>query len=161
MKFLMKQALFAWGNTFDIFDEAGRPVFHVKGAVFSWGDKLSFMDAEGRELAYIAQRMFSWGKAYEVSVGGAPFAEIRKEFTFFSDKYTVDVPGPNDYEVRGDFWDHEYTFFRRDVPVAQVSKRFFAWSDTYGIELYAGSEPLPALATAVVIDLINQAERRR
>ena len=157
----MKQAVFAWGNNFEITDAQNRPVYQVKGEVFSWGDKLSFQNASGAELAFIAQRVFSWGKAYEVHVGGVLFAEILKEFTFFSDKYTVDVPGPNDYVVEGDFWDHEYSFLRGGRVVAQVSKAFFSWGDTYGIEMSSGSEDLPVLATAVVIDLVNQAERRR
>lgn len=161
MTYQMKQALFSWGARFDITTADGSPAYTVKGEAFSWGDKLAFLDAAGRELAFISQRLFSWGKVYEVHVAGSLFAEIRKEFTFFSDKYTVDVPGPNDYVVQGDFWDHEYAFLRRDVVVARVSKKYFSWTDTYGIELSAGAEPLPVLATAVVIDLINAAERRR
>ena len=161
MKYQMKQAVFAWGNNFEITDATGRVVYQVVGQVFSWGDKLSFQDAEGRQLAFISQRVFSWGKTYEVHVNDALFAEITKEFTFFSDKYTVDVPGPNDYVVEGDFWNHEYEFLRNGSAVARVSKAFFTWGDTYGIELTDGADPLPVLATAVVIDLVNQAERRR
>ena len=51
---------------------------------------------------------------------------ITKEFTWFKSKFTLDVPGPNDYIITGSFWEHEYHFERQGMTVATVSKKF--WS---------------------------------
>jgi len=65
----------------------------------------------------------------------------------------VDVPGPGDLEAKGDFLDHEYTFFRGDQPVAAVSKAWFSWTDTYGVDVNPGEDDILILAATVVIDL--------
>ncbi len=161
MRYEMKQKLFALGNDFTIKDADGRDVFLVDGKAFSLGDKLAFRDTNGNELAYIAQRLMSLKKRYEIYRGGQMFAEVVKEISFFKDKYTVDIPGPNDYEVKGNFWDHEYQFIRRGREVAHVSKALFTLSDSYGIDIVDGEDDVTILATAVVIDLVNQDERRR
>ena len=50
--------------------------------------------------------------------------------------------------------DHEYAFRRGDRVVATVSKRWFSWSDTYGIDIAEGEDDVLILASAVVIDQI-------
>ena len=161
MRYQMKQKLWAMGDDFTIRNAADEDVFFVDGKAFSFGDKLSFEDMNGNELAFIAQKLLSFKKRYEIYRAGQLCAEVVKEFTFFKDKYTVDIPGPNDYEVTGDFWEHEYTFTRLGRQVARVSKTFFAWSDTYGIDIVDGEDDITILATAVVIDLVNQDERSK
>ena len=65
----------------------------------------------------------------------------------------IDVPGPDDLTADGDFWEHEYQFSRRGRVVATVSKRFFSWTDTYGVETAPEADDLLILASTVVIDL--------
>ena len=96
MRYQMKQKIWAMGDDFTIQDAEGRDVFLVDGKAFSFGDKLSFQDMAGNELAYIAQKVMSFKKRYEIYHGGQIFAEVVKEFSFFKDKYTVDIPGPNE-----------------------------------------------------------------
>lgn len=153
MRYVMRQKLLSWGDDFYIRDEAGRDVYFVDGKAFSFGDQLSFQDLEGHELAFIKQRVFAWGKTYEISRGGALVAVVKKElFALFHHRFTVDVPGPDDLEAEGNFMDHEYTFRRGDRTVATVSKRWFTWADTYGIEIEEGEDPVLILASAVVVD---------
>jgi uncharacterized protein YxjI len=157
----MKQALWTLGNDFSIQDELGDDVFLVKGKVLTLGDKLAFCDIQGRELAFISQKLLSFKRTYEIQRDGKLFARVIREFSFFKDAFTVDIPGPNDYSVTGDFWDHEYRFTRLGRDVAYVSKEYFTWADTYGIDIADGEDDVTILATAVVIDLVNQAERKR
>ncbi|MBT7166593.1 MAG: hypothetical protein HN904_27670 [Victivallales bacterium] len=159
MRYRMTQKLFAMGDDFTIADSLGNDVYLVDGKAFSFGKKLSFLDMDGKELAFIAQRLLSMRKTYEIHRAGQLFAEVRKEFSFFKDKYTVDIPGPNDYEVSGSFFDHEYSFSRCGRDVALVSKTYFTWADSYGIDIVDGQDDITILATAVCIDLVNQASR--
>jgi uncharacterized protein YxjI len=133
MKYQMRQKFWTLGDQFTIKDEMGNDVFFVKGRIFSIGDKLSFQDMSGNELAYISQRLLSLMPIYEIYRGDDLFAEVVKQLSFFRDEYVVDIPGPNDYQVSGDFWDHEYRFIRGGREVAHVSKKFFTWPDTYGV----------------------------
>lgn len=154
MLYMMKQKFWSMGDDFTIRDRQGNDVFFVDGKVFSIGDKLSFQDVTGHELAYIVQKLLSFKKTYEIYRDNKLFANVVKELTFFKDKFSVDVPGPNDYEVNGNFFDHEFEFTRSGRKVATVSKAYFSWTDTYGIEIIDGEDDITILATAVVIDLV-------
>ena len=155
MRYVIKQKWISWGDDFYIQDQAGQDVFLVDGQAFSFGDKLSFQDMQGNELAFIAQRLLSWGPTYEIHRNGQHYATVKKKlFTFFRCKFEVDIPGPDDLEAQGDFLDHEYTFTRHDTPVATVSKKWFSWTDTYGVDVAEGEDDILILASAVVIDLV-------
>jgi uncharacterized protein YxjI len=153
MRFLMKQRLFSFGDDFYVKDASDRDVYFVDGKAFSFGDQLSFQDLAGNELAFIKQRLLAWGKTYEIIREGQVAAVVQKElFSFFHHRFTVDVPGPDDLEAEGDFMDHEYEFRRGDRTVATVSKKWFSWTDTYGVDIAPGEDPVLILASAVVVD---------
>ncbi len=161
MRYLMKQKLFSWGDDFRIKNDAGQDVFFVDGRAFSIGNKLSFQDMSGQELAFIKQKLLSWGPTYEIYRGGDLFAVVKKRlFTLFRCRFVIDVPGPNDLEAQGDFLDLEYTFRRGDQPVAEVSKRWFSWADTYGVEIAEREDDVLILASTVVIDMVCHADEK-
>jgi len=161
MRYLMKQKLFCFGDDFAIKDEAGRDAFFVDGKVFTIGQKLSFQDMHGKELAFIRQKLLSWGPTYEIYRDGNLAAVVKKHlFTLFRCAFTVDVPGPDDIEAQGSFLDMEYTFSRGDRQVAEVSKRWFSFSDTYGVDIADGEDDVLILASTVVIDMICHADNK-
>ena len=161
MRYVMKQKLFCWGDDFTIKDDQDRDVFFVDGKVLSFGDKLSFQDMAGNELAFISEKLLSWGSTYELYRGSELAAVVKKAlFTFFQCKFTVDVPGPDDLEAEGDFLDHEYQFSRGGRVVAVVSKQWFAWTDTYGVEIADGEDAVLLLASSVVIDMVCHGDNK-
>ncbi len=154
MRYQMRQKFFAFGDDFAIRDAEGNECFFVDGKVFSIGDRLSILDTAGNEVAHIQQRLFSWGRTYEIYGPDGLFAVVKKSlFTLFHCTFSIDVPGPDDLEASGDFFDHEYTFGRAGRPVASVSKAWFSLTDSYGIDIADGENDVLLLASAVVIDL--------
>ena len=161
MRYVMKQKLFCWGDDFTIKDEQGRDVFFVDGKAFSIGEKLSFQDMAGNELAFIRQKLLAWGPTYEIYRGSELAAVVKKHlFTFLNCKFTVDVPGPDDLEAEGNFLDHEYRFTRGGRIVATVSKQWFSWTDTYGVEVADGEDAVLLLASTVVIDMVCHGDQQ-
>lgn len=163
MKFVMKQDLFAFGDDFTIKDEAGHEVYTVDGRAFTLlREKLAFLDAQKRELAFIRERLISLTPSYEILRGGEVAAVVKKDFlNVFRLGFTVDVPGPDDLEATGSLLEHEYTFRRGSKVVAEVSKRWFAFSDSYGVEVAEGEDPVLILASTVVIDMIAHPDRAK
>jgi len=162
MRYVMSQKFFSLADSFSIKDENEQDVYLVKGKIFSFGDKLSFQDPEGNELVYIDQRLLNWGPTYELWRGADLLAVVKRElFSFIHHRFTVDVPGPDDLEAEGDFFDHEYTFTRGDRVVATVSKKWFSWTDTYGIDVAEGEDPVLILASAVVVDMVCHDDKKR
>jgi uncharacterized protein YxjI len=153
MRYIMKQRLLSFGDDFYIKDDNERDAYFVDGRAFSIGDKLAFKDMDGNELAFIRQKLLAWGPTYEIVRGGEVAAVVKKHvFALFHHRFTVDVPGPDDLEAEGDFMDHEYTFRRGDRVVATVSKKWFSWTDTYGIDIEDDEDQVLVLASAVVVD---------
>lgn len=149
----MRQKIFAFGDDYVVRDASGRERYLVDGKVFTLRDTLAIQDPAGNELARIVRRILAWGPTYEISRGDQQVAVVKKHlFTLFHCRFTVDVPGPDDLEAKGDFFEYEYEIERRGRTVATVSKRFFAFRDTYGIEFGEGEDPVLLLAAAVVID---------
>jgi uncharacterized protein YxjI len=154
MRYVMREKWLSFGNDFTIMDEQQTPRFFVDGRAFSLGEKLSFQNMNGQELAFIRQRLLSWGPTYEITHEGRLVATVKKKlFTLFHCKFFVDVPGPDDLEARGNFLDHEYSFTLRGNPVAQVSKKWIAWTDSYVVDIQPAVSDVLILCCAVVIDL--------
>ena len=161
MRYLMRERILSWGDDFTIKDEAGREAFYVDGKVFSFGDKLSFKDRDGKEVALIDQKLLSFGPQYEIVRGGTTVAVVKKQlFTLFRARFTVDVPGPDDLEAKGNFLEHEYVFERDARDVARISKKWLSLSDSYAIDINDGEDDVVILAAAVVIDLVSHPDQR-
>ena len=161
MRYVLKQKFWSFGDDFRICDAEGRDAFFVDGRAFSWGDKLSFQDMQRHELAFIRQKLLSWGPTYEIERGGRLLAVVKKKlFTLLRCRFTVDVPGPDDLEAQGSFLDREYAFERHGQVVAEVSKKWFSWTDTYGVDINHGEDPIVILASTVVIDMICHQESK-
>jgi uncharacterized protein YxjI len=161
VRYLMRERILSWGDDFTIKDEAGREAFYVDGKVFSFGDKLSFKDRDGKEVALIDQKLLSFGPQYEIARGGTTVAVVKKHlFTLFRARFTVDVPGPDDLEAKGNFLEHEYVFERDGRDVARISKKWLSLSDSYAIDINEGEDDVVILAAAVVIDLVSHPDPR-
>jgi uncharacterized protein YxjI len=157
---MMRERILSWGDDFAIKNTDGDDVWYVDGKALSFGDKLSFKDRHGKEVAFIDQKLLSLGPQYEIIRGGKTVAVVKRQlFTLFRARFTVDVPGPDDLEAKGDFLDHEYTFERHGREVARVSKKWFSLADTYAIDIDEGEDDVLILAAAVVIDLVSHPDK--
>jgi uncharacterized protein YxjI len=156
----MRERILSWGDDFTIKDAEGREAFYVDGKVFSFGDKLSFKDKDGKEVALIDQKLLSFGPQYEIIRGGTTVAVVKKQlFTLFRARFTVDVPGPDDLEAKGNFLEHEYVFERDGRDIARISKKWLSLSDSYAIDINEGEDDVVILAAAVVIDLVSHPDQ--
>ena len=160
--YLIRERFFRMGEDSDITDEAGQPVLHVDGKVLSLRDRLILRDPDGREVAQVHRKLAALRPTYEISVGGREIAEVRKRFfTPFGDRFTIDIPGPDDLEMTGDLFDHEFTIRRGGQTVATVSKRWFSVRDTYAVDIAPGEDHLMILASVLALDLAEDRERRQ
>jgi uncharacterized protein YxjI len=154
MRYVMRQKLLSFGDDFTIKDENGRDRFFVDGKVFALGDQASFQDLQGNELLRIEQKLLSLKKTYRILRGDREVARVQKKlFTLFRDAFEIEDEAAGDLDATGDFFDHEYRFTRDGRTVATVSKRFFSWTDTYGVEIADGEDAPLILACTVVIDM--------
>ena len=158
--YLIRERFFRLGEDSDITDEQGRPVLQVDGKVLSLRNRLVLRDPQGREVAEVQRKLIAMRPTYEISIAGRRAAEVRKRlFTPFGDRFIIDVPGPDDLEMTGDLFDHEFTIGRGGQTVATVSKRWFSVRDTYAVDVAPDQDDLLLLASVLALDLAEDQER--
>lgn len=154
VSYQLKRKIWSLNKTYHILDKSGEPIFQIIGKPFSWGNNLSFQNMEGEEILKIKQTMITWMPKYELIEGDMVIAVLEKEFSWLKKRFTLDIPGPNDYTIHGDFWEHEFSFDRFDKSVANVSKDIFKMADTYGVSIDEEEDHELILATVAVVNLI-------
>lgn len=93
MKLLMKQRVFSWTDTYDVYDEAGNKKYFVKAELFRLGHQIHVFDVSGNEIGMIKQRLFTLLPSFDIVISGREFGNIQKEFTFFKPRYEIDYNG--------------------------------------------------------------------
>ncbi|MCB2157008.1 LURP-one-related family protein [bacterium] len=159
MVYQIEEKLWSWADQFTIRDLDDRPVYYVHSKLFSWGHKLSFQDLKGNELAFIEQRKLSLLPRYRIYRDGKLFAEMTRQFTWLEKRFTLDVPGPNDYTIEGSPSDHEFIFTRAGQKVATVSQTYFSATQLYGVHIVDGEDDVSILCACIVIDQVIDDEK--
>jgi uncharacterized protein YxjI len=152
--YLIRERFFDIGDDFDITDGDGNKLYHVDGKVLTLRSRLVIEDTSGQEVAAVHRHLIALRATYEITIGGKKAAEVRKKlFTPFRERFTIDIPGPHDLEMKGDLLDHEFTVERDGDEVASVSKKWFTIRDTYGVKVAPGEDDLLILASVLALEL--------
>ncbi len=149
MKLLFKQRLFSWFDSYDIYDEDGNTLYVVKGQL-SWGHLLKIYDKNGKEVGMVKQRIFSFLPKFEIYENGQYLGCISREFTLFTPRYNIDFNG---WQVEGNWFEWDYNILNQNnIPVADISKKIWNWTDTYIIDVFNPDDALYALMLVLAID---------
>lgn len=160
MRYLIREKFFRLGEDSTILNEAGQPILEVDGKVLSLHSRLIIRDMSGNEVANVHRRLIALRPTYEISRAGQELATVRKHLISpFVDRYTIDVPGPDDLHITGSLFEHEYTITRGGQLVATVSKRWFSLTDTYGVDIAPYQDDVLILASVLALDLAEDRER--
>lgn len=151
MKLYIKQKVFSFSDSFNVYDQWGKVVYTVQGKMFSIGKKLYVFDTFEREVAYIEQKVLSFLPKYFVYVNGNQVAEIIKHFTFFTHKYSVAGLG---WDVNGDFLAHDYQITQNGNYIASIKKQWLSFGDCYEIDIDEHGDTTVALAVVLAIDCV-------
>ena len=153
MQMLVKQRVFSWTDSYDVYDESGRPRYFVKAEFFVLGHQIHVYEKEtGREVGSIHQKLFAWMPTFEIVIDGRVRGTVRKKFTFFSENYEVDYRGWN---VEGDFLGWDYRVMQGNTEVMSISKELFRWGDTYSLRYSNPAYEMPGLLLVIAIDAAN------
>ena len=149
MRGIFKQRLFSWLDSYDIYREDGSVAFTVQGKL-SWGHRLHVLDPAGRHIATLQERVLTFLPKFELYIGDQYVGCIRKEFTLFRPRFTVDCNG---WDVQGDFFAWDYQIVGPNGrAVATVSKQLLRLTDTYVIDVENPQNALLCLLVVLAID---------
>lgn len=153
MELLIKQRVFSWTDSYDVYDETGLAKYFVKAQFFSLGHQIHVYDKRtGEEVGSIHQKLFTLLPTFEIRQKGRILGTIRKKFTIFSQNYLVDY---RNWDVEGDFLGWDYRVFQNDMPVLAITKEWLTWGDTYRIQYLNPEDELAGLLLVIAIDAAN------
>ena len=66
MRLVIKQRVFSWTDSYDVYDEFENVCYRVKGEYFSLGHRLHVYDAQGQEVGLVKQKLMSILPAFEI-----------------------------------------------------------------------------------------------
>ena len=155
-RYKIRQKLFSIGDDFWIENQDGQKVFKVDGKALRLRKTLIFEDMDGNKLCQIQERWLPIKETMAIDdPDGKEMAVIKKALiTPLRDKWDVKVKGGPDLDVQGDILDHEYTIKQGWNKVAEISKKWFRLTDTYGVEINKGQNDILILAIAIAIDMM-------
>jgi len=153
MRYQINQKIFSFGDNFTIKDEYGSEKFFVKGKIFAFGDKLRIYDENGIEKVYIEQKLFKFMPEYSIYLEGQYAAKVKKEFTFFRPRFYIESTF-GQYSIEGDFFGYDFRILKQGRIVASVSKKFFSFRDSYGVDIADDENQVLILALVIVIDQV-------
>jgi len=153
-RYQMREKLVTIGDDFWIENGRGEKVYKVDGKALRVRQTLIFEDRSGRELAKIQERMLRVKDSMEVEgPGGERVAMVKKALIApLRDRWIVKIRNGPDLQVQGNILDHAYTIGEGRDKVAEVSKKWFRFRDTYGVEIAPGQDDIVILAVTVCID---------
>lgn len=156
VRYRMRQKLFSIGDDFWIENERGQKVYKVDGKALRIRKTLHFEDARGNKLCQIKERLLTVKDTMEIEdPNGNRIALVKKNLISpLRDRWVVKVRNGPDLKVTGNILDHEYIIGEGRDKIAEVSKKWFRLSDTYGVEIDPGQDDILILAVTVAIDMM-------
>ena len=152
-RYKMKEKMFAIGDDFWIENEQGQKAFKVDGKALRIADSLDFEDPQGRKLVKMKGKVITIRGQIRLDREGGKGGVVKKDLiNIVRDHLELSVDGGQDYDIKGNFLDPEYEFYKGRDKVAEVSKKWFRLRDTYGVQIEQGEDDILILAATVAVD---------
>ena len=151
----IKQKIFSVGGKFTVFDERQQPRYLVEGSFMKIPKTFAITDVSGAPVADITKTVFSFLPRFTVEMGGMVVATIRKEFSFFKPRYSIDGA---ELQVSGDWWDMDFTVQRGGQQVARIHRKLLSWADTYQVDVFDDALEPMIISLVIAIDRVRADE---
>lgn len=148
----IKQKVFSLSGKFAVKDSEEKDVYYVEGSFMQIPKTFTMMDTERNEIALITKKMFSFLPTFLVEVNGQKVLTIKKEFSFFKARYSIDSEG---IEVEGKWWDMDFHVMQYGETIGTVNKEWFTWGDSYKVEVLKEDMEAVMIALVVAIDCVK------
>lgn len=153
MRLYIKQRVFSWTDSYDVYDGSGAPRYEVRAEFLSLGHQIHVYEkTTGREVGSIHEKLLTLLPQFEIVMDGRPLGRVRKELTLLRPRYRVDF---QDWDVQGDLMGWDYRVTRGGTAVMTISKQLFHFSDTYVLDFGNPANEVPGLLLVIAIDAAN------
>jgi uncharacterized protein YxjI len=108
-----------------------------------------------QQVAYVKQKVLNFLPTFEITINDEVHV-LKKQLTFFKPAYAL--PSLN-IRIEGNFTAHQYTILRDELVIANISKAFFSFADSYEVEILEDKDMNIVIAIVIAIDAVLSMER--
>ncbi|MFS0781219.1 LURP-one-related/scramblase family protein [Bacillus sp. 1P06AnD] len=148
----IKQKVFSLSGKFTVKDQQEKDIYYVEGSFMKIPKTFYIMDTAGDEVALITKKVFSFLPKFFVEVNGREVLTIKKDFSFFKARYTIDAA---DIEVQGNWWDMNFQVLQHGNIIGEVGKEWFTWGDSYKVHIIDEEMETIMIALVIAIDCVK------
>lgn len=153
MQLCIRQRVFSWTDSYDVYDERGEARYFVKAEFLTLGHQIHVYEKQtGREVGSIHQRLLSFLPTFDIIIDGCQCGSISKQLSLFTPRYEVEFRG---WDVEGNILGWDYTVNQGSLEVMSISKEVLAWGDTYILRYDNSAYEMPGLLLVLAIDAAN------
>ena len=149
MKLYIKQRVFTYKDKFDIRNSLNAVEYTAKGKILALSKRFNIEDNKGKRVAIIKKKIFSIFPNYKIKIIDDKTYHLKRKFTFFKHKYKVT---PLDWELKGDFIDHNYEMKGKEGTIMSIRKQWFKWGDSYELDIPNKKNALLSTCIAIAVD---------
>ncbi len=151
-RFLMQRKILALGQDFWVKDDHDRNVYYVDNKLLALRKTYLLLDENNQEILKIQHKPLHIHRTIEIEQGGNVIASVQKNLISpVYDRWTIHTAG-GQLTAKGGLFDHEYEIQRDGATLAEISKKWFAIRESYGIEVADSANAPLMIAIAVAID---------
>lgn len=152
----IKQKVFSLSGKFTVKDQQENDIYYVEGSFLQIPKTFTILNTTRDEVALITKKVFSFLPVFFVEINGKEPIMIKKEFSFFKPRYTIDAAG---IEVQGNWWDMDFQLMQHGEIIGSVSKKWFTWGDSYEVQILDEAMEAVIIALVVAIDCVKADQR--
>lgn len=158
--YLVDQKLLALRYTLIIKDETGKELGRAVEKLLSWMGKIEFFDNKGNKLGSVEGKFSARPTFKIIDQNKKHLATIKEKIlTIHDDWWVEDLKGEKMLKVLGNILGLEYKILDKSgLVVAEVSKKFWAVRDHFGVKINYDFDPFLILAIVATIGIHKQRE---
>lgn len=154
-KLVIKQRIFLWRNSFDVYDGSNNKKYKIKGEIIFRKQHMHVYDLYGKKLGTIKRKFsfFSRNNEYKIEMAGENVGAIRRKYSIPKVKYEVDFNG---WMIEKKVWGTKYRILQDDRLIGRISGELLtsnrAYTKNYFLELIDSKNELLGLLLLTAID---------
>lgn len=150
-KYYFKEKFFKITDKYPILDENGKEVFFFDQDFKFVGYEAKLKDMDGNILFNISKKILSFLQTYYVDFYDGSRMEINQKLSFLKRKVDAFYDG-KELNLKGSFMDHDFEVYYKNNLIADMNKKFFAFSDQYELTVYDENFTLVLIALCLCIN---------
>ena len=154
----VRQKLLSLNDDYWIENGEGEKMFKLNNKALALRQTIVFEDLNGNELCKIQERSLKLKESMEIEdPQGKRLAMVKKASLNImgQDSWSVNIKGDPDLKVDGKILDHEYTIKQGRNQIAEVSKKWLSFKDSYEVKIESGQDDIVILAVVICIDQMS------